>query len=585
MGGCSYVGIASTKPVAWPLYEGIQRLQHRGQETAGILTFDGDMIYRDGGAGLVSEVFGRGGDDTVENLDFFKGNWGLSSTRYKTSGTDKSAPPFYVHNPCLVAGAFNGNIINCSELWRELKEVGQYRTGDCDFEVLLKTFGYELSKVMRPSKPLTNTRIYRAASRLMNKIEGSYSAVFLVAKSSRQRLVGIRDPSANRPMVIGKSKEPEGGWIIASEDCLLEDLGYAPFTYPEGGSVHVVKWNLEHSSLNLTNIENHAKEALPNNGMRAIRPVHAKNGTGHCMFEWMYFARPDSYVENRWVQGAREEVGFRLGRREKRTIDMAVPSPDSGRAAAAGFAKGYNTLGRNQILSEDGIYKSTFVGRLFQNPDTRERIASTNMKYSPNGGVIRGKRITFIDDSTVRLTTMKGLIEKMYNKGAKEIHVRIGTPLIYGFCPLGIDMRSKVELAARRSWRKMIEYMDLSRLPGDVLDVKVLAGSTEAAAKELNVDADYLRESFEEGRMRVMEDINEELGTDSLDYCTIPELVDSINEAESLLPGRKPITYNELCTGCLGGRYPVGRETMAELLKNGGSGRAWEQRPHAERAA
>jgi len=250
MGGCSYLAIAFRgQSVARPLYDGLRRLQHRGQETAGISTFDGNNIYYKGGAGMVHEVLGRGDVETRKKLNKLKGAWGLASTRYRTSGGDKSAPPFMTDDPCLIVAAFNGNIINCDELWRELKKAGHYRENDCDLEPLMKTFGFELSNVMAPTEPLRNHHIYDAAASMMEKVEGSYSMVLLVAKGDRERLVAIRDPSANRPMVVGRSTRKERpGYIIASEDCLFDDLDFEAIRFPDGGEVNIIKWNLEHQS-------------------------------------------------------------------------------------------------------------------------------------------------------------------------------------------------------------------------------------------------------------------------------------------------------------------------------------------------
>jgi len=603
MGGCAYLAIASREPVARPIYDGLRRLQHRGQETAGILTFDGTDIYNRGGAGLVHDVFGSGGIDTRRRLSPLKGNWGLGSTRYRTSGSDKSAPPFYIHNPCFIAGAFNGNIINCHELWRQLNVAGQYRGTSCDFEVLLKTLGHELSKVMRPTEPLRNTHIYTAAANTMDRVDGSYSAVFLVAKSKRQRLVGIRDPSANRPMAIGKAKEPGKGWVIASEDCLFRDLGYETVCYPKGGEVNIIDWNLGNEKKNLTVdvIEDTKRPA----GRRLVRPlVNNRGGEGHCMFEWTYFARPDSYIDGRSVFKVRKRLGYKLGKREQQKIDIAIPSPDSGRSAVSGYVEGYNEnifaklLGKTMdeaalkeleeslITYEDGIYKSPYAIRNFQLPDKIERDANIDIKHTPNSEVLSGMRVTIKDDSTVRLTTLYRLVRRMYDAGAKEVHVRITTPLIYSFCMLGIDMRTKKELVARRGFKTISEFMDLSQLPGDVMDRIIMANSLEQAAEEMGTDPDLLRARLEDADRRVVEVINSELEADSLSYCTIDELVDAINEVPVVNGGPESIPYEKLCTGCLGGRYPLERPLLERVLKSDrGNGRAWEQRAPAKKAA
>lgn len=605
MGGCSYIGIASRQPVARPLYDGLRKLQHRGQETAGIITFDGEKIYRDGGPGLVHEVFGSGGEDTHEELEYFAGEWGLGSTRYRTSGSDRSAPPFFIRNPCLIAGAFNGNIINYEELWSMLKDAGQYKGSDCDFEVLLNTFGHELSKVMRPTEPLRNAYIYTAAANVMDRVEGSYSAVFLVAKGKRLRLVGVCDPSANRPMVVGKAKEPENGWIIASEDCLFRDLGYEVVRYPEGGEVNIIDWKLQHRKKNLTNVAVERPTGWRNHGRVPERPfVVAKGGEGCCMFEWMYFARPDSRIKGRSVYGVRWRSGYKQGKRELYNVDIALPAPDSGRSANAGYIAGYNErvvdrfdgrvldeqvkkeLKEELIVNPDGTYKSPYPPRTFIMAERAERIANVDIKINPIPEAIDGLRIVYNDDSTVRLTTMSHTVGKFYDRGAKEVHVRITTPLIYSFCPLGIDMRSKNELAARTGFRNIREFLDIPSVKADVIDTLILAGSTEAAAAELGMDVDYLRRKLDEADARVIEDINKELGAASLDYCTIGELVEAINEVPVRNGGPESLPYERLCTGCLGGRYPIAKNTMEMLLKtDNGSGRAWEQPPKARKSA
>ncbi len=602
--GCSYVGIASTRPVAWPLYKDLRILQHRGQETAGIFTFDG-RIRRKGGPGLVNHVFGDGGEETAKKLRFFgSACWGLASTRYRTSGTDKSSPPFFIRNPCLVAGAFNGNVINCNELWNELNKVGQYRSNDCDFEVLLNTYGHELSKVMKPMEALRNVHIYTAAANMMDKVEGSYSAVFIVAKGRRQRMVGIRDPSANRPMVIGKAKD-QNGWIIASEDCQFSDLGYEVMKYPEGGEVNIINWRLEHQSKNLIKepIMDPDRESEKNPIGLVREPVVSRGGEGRCMFEWMYFARPDSEIEGRWVEAVRYRMGYKGGKRETRTVDMVIPSPDSGRAAVPGYVKGYNenfrerfigrTLDRaaldemndGEIAYRDGIYKSPYAIRLFQASSEEERKANMDIKHSPNPSVVTGMRIVHKDDSTVRLATLSHLIQREYDAGAKEIHVRIDTPLIKSFCPLGIDMRSKEELVAYRGFKKISDYLDLPNAR-EAFDRAIIAGSMEAAARELHMDPAGLKERMEQADRLVIEEINKELGADSLDYCTIAELVEAINEVPARHGAPASLPYERLCTGCLGGRYPIAGNVMERLLKtDNGGGRAWEAQPQLKRPA
>jgi glutamine phosphoribosylpyrophosphate amidotransferase len=330
---------------------------------------------------------------------------------------------------------------------------------------------------------------------------------------------------------------------------------------------------------------------------------------GRCVFEWLYFASPNSYVEGRSVYSVREKLGALLGRKEKEEIDIAIPAPDSGRSAVVGYAEALTErrfieklIGKTVTFDDakikelldaiawykDGFYKSPYTTRTFQVGDKEERYATIDVKLAPNKEVVKNRSIAYIDDSIVRLSTNTRAVARLRRKGAKEVHVRITTPPILSFCPLGIDMRTKQELVARRKLEEVMSSMSdisVARLPYSVVDKILVAGSVEAAADELGIDADHLRSAMEEANERMVESVCDEMGADSLTYTTIDELVEAINMVPARPGAPEKLPYDKLCTGCLGGRYPLERSIVERLLKSdGGGGRAWEQKASARKA-
>jgi amidophosphoribosyltransferase len=444
---CGIVGIVSTRPVAFPLYFGLRSLQHRGQESAGIATYD-DKIKCVKGMGLVHEVF-------QDNPTGLPGSCGIAHVRYSTTGSSKlenAQPVVASSSGGDIALAHNGDIVNSDAIRRELKKLGWAFITTTDSEVLIRLLANEVAGT---------DNIARGVRNLMNKIVGSYSLVVLLG----DRVLAIRDPLGIKPLSIGSLPE-NTGYVCASETCALDALGAEYIRDVEPG---------EMVELTLKELKAHK--------------ISTSRHPAHCMFEWVYFARPDSVLGGKYVYDVRRCFGRRIAQEHPVKADVVVPVPDSGRPHAQGFSEAA------KIPYEEGLIKNKYIGRTFILPSKEARELNVHLKLNAVRSRIRGKRVVLVDDSIVRGTTMRKIIEVLRKAGATEVHVRIGSPPIKAPCYLGIDMKTR--------------------------DQFVAVG-------------------------RTYDEIAKEIGADSVGYLSIEGLVECIG-----------ITAGDLCLGCLTGEYPV----------------------------
>jgi amidophosphoribosyltransferase len=402
---CGIVGIIGDKPVSLLIYQSLLAIQHRGQSSTGKLTYDGNIhVTKD--AGLVRDVFN---EDKKSNTP---GNAGLGHTRYSTAGLDdleslkKNAQPEYLVNPFLAA-VHNGNIYNCSEM---IKKTGRKPRTDCDIQWLLLPLADYLHK-----KELNPEIIFDACSILMQHIKGSYSVLYLADSGDNPYLFAMTDPRKIRPLVLGKK---DGMYCLASETRVLKKINFNYIKDIPGGSVIIIDQQGNIFEKNMIK-----KQELP------------------CMFEFIYFAKPDSRINGRSVHKVRDEIGRLLALEQPAKADMVMPVPESGRRYALGYSRG------SGIPIDEGIMKDR-IERSFiqQTQESREKMVDEGLSYIRS--VLEGQRVVLLDDSIVRGTNIRKIIKGIRNAGAKEVHVRIGCPPLIAPCYLGIDMRSRKEFIA-----------------------------------------------------------------------------------------------------------------------------------------
>ncbi|MBV8567001.1 MAG: amidophosphoribosyltransferase [Methylobacteriaceae bacterium] len=413
---CGVFGIHGHPDAAAIVALGLHALQHRGQEAAGIVAFDGRRFHSERRLGLVGDHFSSAG--TIARLP---GTSAVGHVRYSTTGETilRNVQPLFAE---LEAGGFavahNGNLTNGLTLRRALVRDGAICQSTSDTEVILHL-------VARSRKPRFIERFVEA----LRQIEGAYSLVGLTNK----KLVGARDPLGIRPLVLG---ELDGRHILASETCALDIIGARFVRDIENGEIVV--------------ISDEGVESLKPFPPQAMRP---------CIFEYIYFARPDSIVHGRSVYEVRKNMGAELARETAVAADVVVPVPDSGVPAALGYAQA------SGIPFELGIIRNHYVGRTFIQPTQSVRELGVRLKHSANSSVIAGKRIVLVDDSIVRGTTSLKIVQMMRDAGAREVHFRISSPPITHPDYYGIDTpdRSKL-LAAQKDLEGMRAYVGADSL-------------------------------------------------------------------------------------------------------------------------
>jgi amidophosphoribosyltransferase len=395
---CGIFGIfAPGEDVARLTYFALFALQHRGQESAGVATTDGHQIRVATGMGLVSQVFRE------ESLALLKGNMAIGHTRYSTTGSCRpdNAQPLLVEGPMgPLALGHNGNLVNAEYLRAELEAAGRTFCTSTDSEVI--------AHLIQSAPDGTWPGKVRYA---MRRLEGAYSLVLL----TRDCLMAVRDPLGVRPLCLGRVN---GGWAVASESCALDHIGGRFLREVEPGEIVLVRDG---------KLESY-KEPSPH---RAL-----------CIFEFIYFARPDSLIQGRLLHLARQGMGVGLAREHPAEADLVMGVPDSSIAAAIGYSR------EAGIPFTEGLLKNRYVGRTFIEPDQRLRELGVKLKFNPLPEVLKGKRLVVVDDSIVRGTTTPRVVALLRRAGVKEVHLRICAPPIRYPCFFGVDMARRFELIA-----------------------------------------------------------------------------------------------------------------------------------------
>ena len=417
---CGIAGIYSHKPVAAELYDSIIHLQHRGQDAAGIMTYD-DRMHKEKGMGLAKEIFNE------ENIKLLTGNIGISHNRYPTHGgfSHGEVQPFWTSVPYGIALGHNGNLTNYNELAAEVtKEETRYLNTTSDSEVLLHLFADELHQDVPPQ---TNEEFFdllcEAVTNIFNKVKGAYSVTSLIIGKG---LVVFRDPQGIRPLVKGERPNGNGGkdYIFASENTMFYALGYKPKGTVLPGELIYVDESGQVFSKRLIK-----KEFNP------------------CIFEYVYFARPDATLNDVSVYRSRLRMGQNLAEAWKKKYpdtvpDIVIPAPSTANTAALSFA---HELG---VRYSEGLYKNTFIGRTFIMPGQAERKKSVKYKLVPQELEIRDKKVMIMDDSIVRGNTSREIVRMLRDFGAKKVYFASACPPVKSPCFYGVDMPTRGELIA-----------------------------------------------------------------------------------------------------------------------------------------
>ncbi len=443
---CGVFAIASVANVSVDIFYALRVLQHRGQESAGIAVYNSG-IKAVKGMGLAHVALKM---DDVQNL---KGELGIGHVRYSTFGssTIENAQPIVVStNYGDIALAHNGEIVNADKIMDDLKKKGWAFITSSDSEIAVRLLANDIASTGDPVKSLKN---------LMGMLQGSYSMAIMIGN----RVFAMRDPMAIRPLCVGRTKT---GYAAASESVVFDSLGGEFLRDVEPGEI---------------------VELLPGE-VKSIKTGLGK-GKAHCMFEWVYIARADSCIDEKLVYEVRRRIGQRLAKEQPVDADVVIPIPDSGRSHAIGYSE------VSGIRYSEGLMKNRYVERTFIMPEQSERVTSVMLKLNPLKSIIKDKRVVLVDDSIVRGNTIRQIVQIVRNAGAKEVHVRIGSPPIRSPCYFGIDMKTREQFAATG---------------------------------------------------RTIDEIGKMITADSLGYISVEGLVEAIGHPAS-----------DLCLGCLTEEYPM----------------------------
>ncbi|XDZ63262.1 amidophosphoribosyltransferase [Alphaproteobacteria bacterium LSUCC0396] len=450
---CAVFGIFGTNEASINAALGLHALQHRGQEAVGIVSFDGKSFYAHRGLGHVGENFGAGSSH-IENL---VGHVAIGHNRYSTSGNSNALLEIQPFSSELAFGGFalahNGNLTNAARLRSSLVETGSLFQSSSDTEIIVHL-------VARSHQDNVTDRLIDA----LKQIEGAYSLVCV----AKDMMIGVRDPLGVRPLVLGKQGD---AYVLASESCALDIVGAEIVRDLEPGEMVVIT----------------------KAGVKSLKPFPVQ-ASRFCVFEYIYFARPDSVLEGRGVYHARKAIGAELAHESGADADLVVPVPDSGVPAALGYAEAA------KIPFELGIIRNHYIGRTFIQPTQQGRNDSVKMKHNANPATVRGKRVVLVDDSIVRGTTSRKIVAMMRAAGAAEVHMRIASPPTTNPCFYGVDTPDKDQLIAAK----------------------------------LDVDA-----------------IAKEIGADSLAFISIDGLYRAMGEASRNPDGP------QFCDACFTGDYPI----------------------------
>jgi amidophosphoribosyltransferase len=419
---CGVFGVFGHVDAAATAALGLHALQHRGQEAAGIVTYDGEHFHSHKALGLVGDNFG-----SEEIINRLPGTVAVGHVRYSTTGETvlRNVQPLFADFEFGgMTIAHNGNLTNALEIRRKLVGRGSIFHSTTDTETIIHL-------VATSHYSTVVDRLIDA----MRQLEGAYSLVAI----TRRKLIGMRDPYGVRPLVLGTL---DGAYILSSETCALDIIGARLIRDVEPGEIIVVD----------------------DDGLRSVRPF-VKVPRRFCIFEHIYFARPDSTVEGQNVYEVRKRIGAELAREAAVDADLVVPVPDSGVPAAIGYAE------ESGIPFELGIIRNHYIGRTFIEPSQQIRLLGVRLKHNANAARMKGKRVVLVDDSIVRGTTSVKIVQMVRNAGASEIHLRISSPPTTHSCFYGIDTPERSELlAANRNLEEMARYIGVDSLAYISLD-------------------------------------------------------------------------------------------------------------------
>ncbi|MBN1756479.1 amidophosphoribosyltransferase [bacterium] len=414
---CGVFGIAGSRHAALHAFRGLYALQHRGQEGAGIVSTDGKSLYEHKNLGLVNEVFK---DKRI--FEKLKGTFAIGHNRYSTAGETNyiNVQPITINFKMgVISAVHNGNLTNAIQLKKGMEEDGSIFQTTSDTEVILHLLA------RAPSNEL-----YLMIIDALKKINGAYSLLFL----SPESLIAVRDPRGFRPLNIGKLGE---AYIFASESCAFDILGAEYIRQLEPGELVVVDRNLN---------------------LQSFSPFPPRENR-ICIFEFIYFSRPDSTIFNTSVDKVRRSFGRQLAREHPASADIVISVPDSSNTAAVGYGQ------ETGIPYDHGLIRNHYIGRTFIMPEQDIRDADVLIKYNPVREVLKGKRVVVVDDSIVRGTTSRKLVRMIRQGGAREVHFRVASPQIKYPCFYGIDTPTSQELiASQKTVEEIRAYLDADSL-------------------------------------------------------------------------------------------------------------------------
>ncbi|MEE9393040.1 MAG: amidophosphoribosyltransferase [Planctomycetota bacterium] len=486
---CGFIGIYGPEgqDVAAEIYEGLLAIQHRGQDAAGITTFT-DSFHVKKGSGLVIEVFDE------RDMRGLAGNLGLGHVRYPTvgGGGNEDAQPFHHTYPLGVAMAHNGNVTNLAELTQDrFVGKGTRLNSTCDVEVILWVFQHSLAQQLEKEGELKAEHVFKAVAAVYEKVKGAYSVVATIADLG---MIAFRDPYGIKPICFGERTDEAGTWYAcASESVVLDVNGYdRTVDVGPGEAIFVDK------DRRVTRQKINAEEHHP------------------CVFELVYFARPDSFLDDVSVYKTRMRFGEALAKQWRDsgapTPDVVIPIPDSSRDAAIAMA---SELG---VPCREGLVKNRYIGRTFIMPDQKSRTSSVRRKLNPIPLEFKDKRVLLVDDSIVRGTTSKRIVETARKVGAREVYFAVTSPPLVAPCPYGIDMASKREfLAEGKTVAEVAEYLDVDHLV--YLDREAMNDAARAGNEKLDkfcnacFCGEYPTADITLERLRLIEAERESFGT------------------------------------------------------------------------
>lgn len=413
---CGVFGIYGRQDAAAVVTLGLHALQHRGQEAAGIVSYDGKQFFVERHIGLIGDTFTK-----QSVIDRLQGSRAIGHTRYSTTGGEglRNVQPFFAE---FAGGGFavahNGNITNAMTLQKQLQKRGAIFSSTSDTETILHLIAVS-----------SGTQLVDKFIDAITQLEGAFSLVGL----SEKKMIGARDPLGIRPLVLG---DLDGAYILASETCALDIIGARYVRDIKPGEMVIVT----------------------DKGVESRFPFE-KTKPRFCIFEYVYFARPDSIIEGRNVYEARKKIGTELAIESPVEADLVVPVPDSGVPAAIGFAQG------SGIPFELGIIRNHYVGRTFIQPTAAIRHMGVKLKHNANKRMLEGKRVVLVDDSIVRGTTSQKIVQMVREAGAREVHMRIASPPTMSSCFYGVDTPEKAKLlASRMSIEEMADFIRVDSL-------------------------------------------------------------------------------------------------------------------------